>query len=332
MKLNKIFSDHMIFQANKQIRVFGEGTGTVSLEFVGKKVTKSIATDKWVIELPALDYGGPYEMRVSLEDQIITLRDIYIGDVYLLAGQSNIELSVEGSNYPVELCEDYPLARCFMQDKLTVSPHLKSADGWLVCQKDTAKWWSAIGYHLALKISKKKNTAVGLVFCYKGASVIESWLPEEITSKPEYRIPFEQRYLSKSTEKDSPHNVSGALYNAMQQKIVPYSFSAVIWYQGESNTGDGDCKIYAGLLKELIIRWRKDFMDKKLLFIVVQLADYDARKDSAWKKIQDIQTKIANEVENVISVRSADICETSDIHPPTKTALAERIAEVILLN
>lgn len=333
MKLNQIFTSHMVFQANKPIRIFGEGKGRISVEFAGNIFEKTVDTDKWLLELSAMDYGGPYDMKILLDGEEKLLSDIYIGDVYLLAGQSNIEFSLEGTNFPEELYEDCPLVRAYMQDRLTLSPNIRSEDGWMVCgNTDKLKFWSAIGYHMALKISKQKDIAVGLVFCYKGASVIESWLPKEITSKPEYRIPFEQRYLSKSTEKGSPHNVDGALYEATQQKIVPFSFSAVIWYQGESNTGDGDYKIYAGLLKELIIIWRKDFIDEQLPFVIVQIADYDARNDYAWKKIQDIQISIADEVENVITVKSADICESFDIHPPTKTSLAGRIADIFLIE
>lgn len=330
MNLNQIFTSHMVFQANKPIRIFGNGIGKIMVEFLGKLYTKALETEKWFIELPSMDYGGPYDMKINLNGEETILKDIYIGDVYLLAGQSNIELSIENTNFPVESCEDYPLARCFMQDRLTISPNIKSADGWLVCGSEKTKFWSAIGYHMALKLSKAKNIAVGLVYCYKGASVIESWLPSEIALKPEYTIPFEERYLSRSVEKDSPSNFAGALYEATQQKIAPFSFSAVIWYQGESNTGYGDYKIYKGLLKELIISWRKDFLDENLPFVVIQIADYDARNDEGWKKIQEIQMQIEKEVENVISVKSADVCESYDIHPPTKTALAEKIAKIFL--
>lgn len=330
MKLNQIFTSNMVFQANKPVRIFGEGAGTIAVEFEGVTVTEDVGEDKWVIELPAFDYGGPYEMHITLNGEKNVLSNVYVGDVYLLAGQSNIEYSVNASSYPNELCEDYPLARCFMQDRLVVSPNLKSADGWLECEKETAKYWSAIGYHFALKLSKVKNIAVGLVFCYKGASVIESWIPKETAEKPEYCIPYEERYLCRSTEKDSPHNFSGALYEATQQKIAPFSFAAVIWYQGESNTGYGDYKIYEGLLKELIVQWRKDFIDERLPFVVIEIADFDDRNDEGWQKIQEIQRTISEKVENVISVKSADVCESFDIHPPTKTALAERIADIFL--
>lgn len=329
MRLNRIFTNHMVFQANKPIRVFGEGKGTVEVEFLDVSAAKTVSDGKWCVELPCANYGGPYEMTVVLNGEKTVLSDIYVGEVYLLAGQSNIEFSVQGSNFDEEQCEEYPLVRAFMQDRLVLSPNIRSEHGWMLCEKGMAKFWSAIGYHAALKISKENNIAVGMVFCYKGASVIESWLPRETALKPEYCIPYEERYLSRSTEKDSPHNEAGALYEATQQKITPFSFGAVVWYQGESNTGSGDYKIYENQLKDLIFQWRADFMDEKLPFLVVEIADFDARQDDGWKKIQEIQMGIEKKITNVISVKSADVCESFDIHPPTKTVLAERIARVL---
>ena len=331
MKLNQMFTDNMVFQANKPIRIFGEGKGTVSVEFSDNKVTEICKEDKWIIELPSMNYGGPYEFKIYLNEEEIILKDIYIGDVFLLAGQSNIELSLEFIKYPEEKLEGCPLVRAYMQDRVVLSPNIKSVDGWMICgETEKLKYWSALGYHTALNISKKKNVAVGLVFCYKGASIIESWLPEYIVGKEEYRIPYEERYLSRSACKDEPHNKTSALYYNTQQKIVPFSFSSVIWYQGESNTGSGEYKIYGSLLKELIFCWRNDFKDPDLPFIVIVIADFDERDDDGWKNIQQIQKNIQNEIKNVISVESADVCESSDIHPPTKTLLAERIAEIIL--
>lgn len=331
MKLNQIFTDHMVFKANKPIRIFGEGKGTVSVEISNNKFTKVCDDEKWIVEIPAMDYGGPYEFKINLDGKEIILQDVYIGEVYLLAGQSNIELSLEFIKYPEDELESNPLIRAYMQDRVVLSPNIRSEDGWMVCgETEKLKFWSALGYHMALKIAKSINVAVGLVFCYKGASIIESWLPEYIVEKPEYQIPYEERYLSRSVCKDDPHNKPSALYYSTQQKIAPFSFSSVIWYQGESNTGDGEYKIYGGLLKELISCWRSDLKDNELPFIIIVIADFDARNDNGWKNIQHIQRNIQKEMENVISVESADVCESFDIHPPTKTLLSERIAKIVL--
>ena len=56
----------MVFQANKPIRIFGEGKGTVSIEFAEKKITKFCQEEKWIVELPSMDYGGPYDLKIFL--------------------------------------------------------------------------------------------------------------------------------------------------------------------------------------------------------------------------------------------------------------------------
>ena len=66
-------------------------------------------------------------------------------------------------------------------------------------------------------------------------------------------------------------------------------------------------------------------MDDSLPFTVIQIADWDARDDDAWHGIQAAQEKIVEILPHVTLIRSADVCEKNDVHPPTKTLLAERI-------
>ena len=68
-------------------------------------------------------------------------------------------------------------------------------------------------------------------------------------------------------------------------------------------------------------------MDSKLPFYVVQIADRDARDDEAWHGIQAAQAKIVELLSDVYVIKSADVCESFDIHPPTKIKLAKRIYE-----
>jgi hypothetical protein len=72
-------------------------------------------------------------------------------------------------------------------------------------------------------------------------------------------------------------------------------------------------------------------MDGALPFTVVQIADLDTRRDEGWLGIQRAQERIVQRVDNTTVVRSADLCESNDIHPPTKILLARRIAESINL-
>ena len=68
MKLGEIFRDHMVLQANKPIRVFGEGKGHVEVTFIGRTMSCENDTDaKWELEFPAMPYGGPYEMDIVFD-------------------------------------------------------------------------------------------------------------------------------------------------------------------------------------------------------------------------------------------------------------------------
>jgi hypothetical protein len=64
MELNPIFSSRMVLQAGKPIRIFGTGDGHVSVSFCGDISEADSAEGKWLAELPAREYGGPYEMKI----------------------------------------------------------------------------------------------------------------------------------------------------------------------------------------------------------------------------------------------------------------------------
>lgn len=110
------------------------------------------------------------------------------------------------------------------------------------------------------------------------------------------------------------------------EPLLPYAVSAVVWYQGESNTGSGEAAIYPLLARELVLSWREAFKDPSLPFTIVQIADYVHRPDPSWKAVQEAQLRIPTVVPGVIVVKSADVCETDNIHPKTKDGLSERIA------
>ncbi|MBE6727425.1 MAG: sialate O-acetylesterase [Ruminococcaceae bacterium] len=327
MKINQIFTNGMVLQANKPIKLYGTGSGTVTAQIADNIVKGKFTGDKWLLTLPELTYGGPYDLYIDLNGEKLTFSDVYVGEVILLAGQSNIAMSLGGSSYPKSDYEENPLVRCFNAKHYEGQGHFHPEDGWVKCTIDNAQHFSAIGYHLATQMSKEKGITVGIIACYMGSSVIESWLPAEIADDERFYLPKEEKYDSPYVH--GPHNISGTLYGVRQQSIVPYSIGNVVWYQGESNTGKGEWKIYTDLLEALIKRWREDFMDENLPFAVVQIADWDERNDDAWHGIQKSQEKIVERTHNVKVIKSADVCETFDIHPPTKINLSKRIYEAI---
>ena len=77
--LNPIFASDMILQANKPVRFFGEGCGTVSVTLNGEK-KECVSNGEWLIEFEPFDYGGPYDILVILDKTFFTLKNVYFGD------------------------------------------------------------------------------------------------------------------------------------------------------------------------------------------------------------------------------------------------------------
>ena len=358
MKLNAIFSDNMILQANKPVCVFGSGKGKVTVEISGEKATTVSNGEDWLVELPSFDYGGPYSMTVNLNGDIKEFKDIYFGDVYLLSGQSNNQLKLWQTNTPKDYYKDNDAIRLFTVDRLEdqgkhiltdegwksinkngevinlQGEHYESKDGWIKAKKDEVDFWSAIGYLVGDELTKQTDRKIGLIACYQGASCIQSWLPEHFLDNTNCFVPLEKRGENARNPLYSLWNGDGVLYNKMLKPILPFQMKAVIWYQGESNSNGEDSRkeIYSGILKMLIKKWREDFKDAELPFVVIQIHDYIYglnKVNGGWRDVQAAQEMVCADTENAYLVKSADVCETDDIHPVSKIPLSLRIAEVL---
>lgn len=330
MKLNAIFNSNMVFAANKPIRIYGDGNGLAEIEFAG--ITKKVYsdTDKWIAEFPAMQYGGPYELKATFEGSTVALDNIYVGDVYLFAGQSNMQFKLQESTAPDEMYETNPMLRLFSTDRIEKTDRFTPADGWVTSKMEEVGYWSALGYLTANEVCKTKGNAVGVISAHQGASVIESWLPASMCEKIGNMLPPEAKYYDHNCDEFSEWNGDGVLFDFALSQIFPFSISGVVWYQGESDTSIDEAAIYDKELAAFIYTLRECFEDDSLPVIVVQIADFDTRNDDAWKLVQQKQLDVQNMVENVITVTSADVCESNNIHPPTKHKLANKIAKQLL--
>jgi len=331
MKLNEIFQNGMVLAANKPIRVFGEGSGDGEVRFLNAVRTWHAENGKWCVELPAMPMGGPYEMEIMLNGERTVLTDIYLGEVILLHGQSNIQYKLRESNYPVEKYESCELVRLFTKKEMFGCEYYTAENGWVRCTASEAGHFSAIGYHVALRLAKEKGCAVGLIACSMGASVIESWMPEGVYEEMGIHLsPDEIHRDHFRPEGTVSFNEKGFLYHYLVEEIMPYSLTQVIWYQGESNATPAEGALHERLLARLIAERRRDFADETLPFTVVQLADTESRMGLGWTLVQEAQLRVGETVPNVTTVICRDVCERDNIHPPTKDLLSERIARAIL--
>ena len=324
--LNPIFANGMVLQANKAVRIFGKGEGDVTVEFLGQSKS-ALAKGEWLIEFEPQNYGGPYTMTVMLDGDKTEICDIYFGDVYLLSGQSNMQFKMWERRVPTDVYEGNENVRLFTVDRMEENTEERwgVADGWVTLTKENAKDFSAIGYYMSQELAKNGHR-VGLIACYQGASVIQSWLKKEVAQRDELQV--ENKFADH--EWFPIWNDDGLLYDFMLSKIIPYAMASVIWYQGESNASVDEARIYLRFLDALTSSWREDFRDPELEFIVIQLADYIERDTEGWHLVQKAQMEAQDKLHNVKTVVCRDVCENDDIHPRSKNELSMRIVKALL--
>ena len=136
----------------------------------------------------------------------------------------------------------------------------------------------------------------------------------------------------------SLQNQPTTLYNAVLYPLAPYAINGVVWYQGESNTGNP--APYGDYLKKLMGCWRDRWQEQELPFCIVQLANYDGRQqtgnprpivpennpvNSNWARLREAQRLTAKNDDHAELAVINDLGETVDIHPLRKKEVAERI-------
>lgn len=191
LKLATIFTDHMVLQANKPIKIFGEGQGEGKIEFLGKTYSVYSNGDKWCATIEAKPYGGPYKMVFESEDEKITLCDIYLGEVWFASGQSNMEMplfrvdgGIEASKHAKnDLIRFFRVPKQFKKGLAMHGTHFVQTYDidipWLVCDEETSLLTSALGYTVVKEIQEKLGCAVGLIECHWGGRKIEPFIDKK---------------------------------------------------------------------------------------------------------------------------------------------------------
>ena len=118
MKLAPIFNHHMVFAANKPILIWGQGRGEITVRFAEFEQTVKAQNGMFFAAFRPMPYSGPHMLMVSSEDEEIILFDIFVGEVYVFAGQSNMQFKLGESNYPRDHYESNSALRLFSTRRL----------------------------------------------------------------------------------------------------------------------------------------------------------------------------------------------------------------------
>lgn len=320
---------------SKPIRISGRSNLDVSVSFNGTSKTITPINDEWEVIFPAQECGGPYELTISNKEESFTFKDIYIGLVLLMAGQSNQQFKFKEGLDEYDEYSSNDQVRLFSTNRPTffdgdIEP-FRASEGWKILKKEDIPNWPSISYQVSRLICEKnKDIHIGIVTCYEGASVIEAWIPEGLLTKNNLELPLEDKHPDHSDKFYRIWNRDGLLYDTVFSQCKPICYNAICYYQGESDTSIKEGEIYDKELALLASTFREDTKDMSTPFIIVEIANLDVRSDKGWEGIQLAQERASKIIPNSYLIDARDVCDSSSIHPQRKKLLSTRIASQII--
>lgn len=324
MILHNLFSDHMVLQCEKPIRLFGMGAGHIAVTFLGHTYEADCTGGDFCLTLPAYPAGGPYEMVVDLDGDKRTLTDIMLGEVFLVGGQSNMQMKLCEVLPPRDGIHACPAVRYYTAAR----PERGEPFGaeWVLATEETAPRMSAIGWMFGTKWAALKGVAVGIVTAYQGAAILQSFLPKERLLATEMGQHYSPQHAA--NQRNYPvWGADGMLYDFMLKRLAPLSMRAVLWYQGESNNDAEEATFFAPLMKLFVTCFRALFLDE-IPFVQVQIAPFGT-SCTAHGLIRQAQWEASQITPGLAIVTIGDIGERDQIHPSHKEEIADRLVRAV---
>ncbi|MFD2967532.1 sialate O-acetylesterase [Sphingobacterium bambusae] len=344
VRLAAIFTDGMVLQQQKNVPIWGwaKPLSLVKVRTSWDNKTYQAKADKdgsWRQEVQTAKAGGPYAIQISA-DENISLADVWLGEVWLCAGQSNMEMPMKG--YPAQPIMGSTEAILDSEDQqlrlYTVprNPQLKpSADSkpsrWKVASPSTVANFSATAYFFGKRLRQQLKVPVGLIVSSYGGSNVEAWMDAAwLADQQDIKIPQQEEGL-----KDK-NRVPTMLYNGMIHPLIGFGIKGIIWYQGESNYERPEA--YEVLFPRMVTQYRKLWNDGQLPFYFTQIAPFDyaslppfllgGKYNSAY--LRDAQRKSLKHIPHSGMAVTLDLGEENCIHPARKKEGGERLALLAL--
>lgn len=359
LSLPATYGDGMVLQREQPINIHGTANAgeRVTVKFLGKKVSATANADgQWRVTLPAQPAGGPYELTVKAESGRLSFNDVWIGEVWLCSGQSNMEFilsRISTANEDIAAADSQERIHLYNMPALvrtdafewnatqldSVNRLLYILPGkWERCNSAAASNFSAIAYHFGRILADSLGCHVGLISNAVGGSGTEDWIDRTTL---EYELPGILRNWTgndfimdwsrerakvntkQATAKIQRHPYEPAyLFESGILQLEQYAVRGVLWYQGESNAHN--VELHERLFGMLERSWRQYFGREDLPFYFVQLSSIATRP--SWPHFRDSQRRMADSLANTWMAVSSDLGHRTDVHPRQKREVAERLA------
>lgn len=305
-----------------KVSVWGADGGEI--RGMAGKVCGRASGGKFSGVLEGLKAGGPYRIAVAVGKESLTLKDVLVGDVWVLGGQSNMQ---GYGNLADAYKNSSPMVRAYyMNDRwgraeepVTCPPvahapvhwRLRGVDGPCPPQwRDPMGKGAGPGVSFANEMFRLTGVPQGLICCAHGGTTMAQWDPK--------------------LKKDGDNSLYGAMLNRVKRNGG--FVSGMIWYQGCSDAKEETIPLFRQNMIRFVKALRRDFRFPGMPFVQVQIARLiytDSTSDENWTCIREIQRTLRNSIQNLLTVPAVDLELDDGIHISGKSQiiLGRRLAE-----
>ena len=340
MNIENGLFEHMVLQRNQagvsdaEFNGVCQAAGVVCARVTsGAKVLKGLnwakvgkaAAGRFAARLKGIPTGGPYRIDLQIQDrtgqvlEAVKVADVLVGDVWILAGQSNME----GVGFLHEAQQPSRGVRCFyMTDKWQVAKdplhtlwcavdEVHTGPAGPVAGDPNRKWGVGPGVAFGVHMEKFSGIPQGLIACAHGGTSMAQWSP--------------------GLKDQGGKSLYGAMlrrFNKNGQKVA-----GMVWYQGCSDTSPEAAQVYTQKMQEFVRAARRDLRNPNLPVVAVQISRVVGWGSDAtlWNSIQDQQRRLSNSIRNLLVVPAIDLDLVDPIHIAgnDQNRLGRRLAEAM---
>lgn len=317
MKILSGLMDGQVLQRDKRgfggaiVRGLTREAGAVEVRVGNRwRVAGRAAGGKFKARVAGLKTGGPYKVELRNGSETLVVRDVFVGDVWILGGQSNMQ----GMGNLCDAPKPHPLVRCFsMADKWGLAreplhfleeavdkfhngygagPNRPSQAALSRMNKARIKGASP-GLAFGREMVRRTGVPQGLLACAHGGTSMAQWSP--------------------ALRDKGGDSLYGALLRRYAKLGQPVS--GVLWYQGESDANPEVAPLYTDRMIELVSSVRRDLRLPGLPWVVVQIGLH-ASTDNAvsWNNIQEQQRRLPERIRNLDVAPAVDLQLDDGIH------------------
>ncbi|MEY4939090.1 MAG: hypothetical protein RIQ93_825 [Verrucomicrobiota bacterium] len=268
-----------------------------------------VSSGSWKTKLPPLAAGGPYTIQIRFDDGAgktvgeKSFRDIYVGDLWVLAGQSNM---VGRARVVPGHATDPRVRMMALNGVWQVATHPLHDES---LPPGVTRPGTGPGLDFALAMIRQSGVPIGLLPCAKGGTSMAQWSP------------------------DLAGKDASSLYQRLIDRVqlTGGNITGVLWYQGENDTGPKPAAMYQAKFQEFVTRLRQDLKRPDLPFYYAQLARYINKPTEFygdWNRVQEAQRVSESEIPKVRMVATVDLDMRDLIHisEDAQTRLGRRFA------